>query len=88
MDMISRSQDYISDHYMEDIRIDELAEYCHISETHLRRIFTTYMKMSPLEYINTIRIQAACDYLKKTDQPSVVLPPIPHLTGIFARLRE
>ena len=39
------------------------------SETHLRRIFTTYMKMSPLEYINTIRIQAACDYLKKTDQP-------------------
>ena len=59
----------ISDHYMEDLRIDELAEYCHISETHLRRIFTTYMKMSPLEYINTIRIQAACDYLKKTDQP-------------------
>ncbi|MFR8385829.1 MAG: helix-turn-helix domain-containing protein [Blautia massiliensis (ex Durand et al. 2017)] len=69
MDMISRFQDYISDHYMEDFRIDELAEYCHISETHLRRIFTTYMKMSPLEYINTIRIQAACDYLKKTDQP-------------------
>ena len=52
-----------------NLRIDELAEYCHISETHLRRIFTTYMKMSPLEYINTIRIQAACDYLKKTDQP-------------------
>ena len=46
MDMISRFQDYISDHYMEDLRIDELAEYCHISETHLRRIFTTYMKMS------------------------------------------
>ena len=69
MDMISKFQDYISDHYMEDLRIDELAEYCHISETHLRRIFTTYMKMSPLEYINTIRIQAACDYLKKTDQP-------------------
>lgn len=69
MDMISRFQGYISDHYMEDLRIDELAEYCHISETHLRRIFTTYMKMSPLEYINTIRIQAACDYLKKTDQP-------------------
>ena len=68
-DLISRCQDYISDHYMEDIRIDELAEHCHISETHLRRIFTSYMKMSPLEYINTIRIQAACDYLKKTDQP-------------------
>ena len=74
---------------MEDLRIDELAEYCHISETHLRRIFTTYMKMSSLEYINTIRIQAACDYLKKTDQPiALVLPPIPHLTGIFVRLRE
>ena len=68
-DVISRCQDYISDHYMEDLRIDELAEFCHISETHLRRMFTSYMKMSPLEYINTIRIQAACEYLKKTDQP-------------------
>ena len=32
--MISRSLDYISDHYMEDIKIENLAKSCHISETH------------------------------------------------------
>ena len=32
--MISRSIDYISQCYMEDIRIGDLAKACHISETH------------------------------------------------------
>ncbi|MDO5409548.1 MAG: AraC family transcriptional regulator [Lachnospiraceae bacterium] len=66
---ISRALDYISDHYMEPLRVEDLANLCHISETHFRRIFSSYMKMGPLEYINTVRIQAACEYLKKTDHP-------------------
>lgn len=66
--MISRSLDYISQYYMEDIRIGDLAARCHISETHFRRVFTAYMQMSPLEYINKVRIQAACEILKKTDE--------------------
>ena len=68
---------------MEDLRDDELAEYCHISETHFAPDIYDLYEDEPLEYINTIRIQAACDYLKKTeDQPiadiahKVVLPPI------------
>ena len=40
-----------------------------MSETHFRRTFSAYMKMSPLEYINLVRIQTACEYLKKTDVP-------------------
>ena len=44
--MISRSIDYISQCYMEDIRIGDLAKACHISETHFRRVFTSYMHMS------------------------------------------
>ena len=54
--------------YMEDIRIGDLAKACHISETHFRRVFTSYMHMSPLEYINKVRIQTACEILKKTDE--------------------
>lgn len=60
--------DYISDHYMEPIRVDKLAEEHHFSETHFRRVFASYMNMTPLEYINMVRIQNACDYLKKTDK--------------------
>ena len=67
--MIARSIDYISQCYMEDIRIGDLAKASHISETHFRRVFTSYMHMSPLEYINKVRIQTACEILKKTDEP-------------------
>ena len=66
--MIARSIDYISQYYMEDIRIGNLAKACHISETHFRRVFTSYMHMGPLEYINKVRIQTACEILKKTDE--------------------
>lgn len=67
--MITRVQDFVSYHYMEDIKVEDLAKSCHISETHLRRVFTSYMKMSPLEYINTVRINTACELLQKTDEP-------------------
>lgn len=64
---IIQSLDYIGDHYMEQIRIEELAGYCHISQSHFRRIFSEYMGVNPVEYINLVRIRAACDYLKRTD---------------------
>ncbi len=67
--MISKTLDYIADNYMQDIKIEDLARYIHISETHFRRVFSACMKMSPLEYINTVRIQAACEFLKTTDEP-------------------
>ena len=67
--MITRVQDFVSYHYMEDIKVEDLAKSCHISETHFRRVFTSYMKMSPLEYINTVRINTACELLETTDDP-------------------
>ncbi len=66
---ISKALDYISLHYMEPLKVDELAKWCHISETHFRRMFSQYMNMSPLEYINQVRIQTACGYLKRTGEP-------------------
>lgn len=59
--------EYINDHYQEDIMIHELAECCHLSETHFRRLFQSDMNMTPVEYINLIRVQAACDLMKKED---------------------
>lgn len=64
---VSTALDYITLHYMEPIKIEDLAEACHVSEAHFRRLFASYMKMSPLEYINQVRVQTACEYLKKTD---------------------
>mgnify|MGYP000175800329 CR=1 FL=1 len=55
--------------FPESIRIEELADVCHISETHLRRIFQESMRMPPVEYINWVRIRAACKELRKTNAP-------------------
>ncbi len=66
--ILFRALDYISSEYSEAIKVRDIASYCHISENHLRRIFSSYMNMSPLEYINQVRIQTACEYLKKTDE--------------------
>ena len=57
---------YIGENYMRDIKISELAEICSVSETHFRRLFGEAMNMTPLEYVNLVRIQAACDLLSKT----------------------
>lgn len=65
--IISQAIDYISDHYSEPLRIEDIAKYVHISEVHLRRIFDTSLRMKPLEYINLVRIQMACNYLDQSD---------------------
>ena len=67
--MLTQVLEFINAHYGEPIRVKELADMCHISETHFRRIFSSYMEMSPLEYINQVRIRAACEHLKRTDEP-------------------
>lgn len=71
--LIFRVLDYISDHYSEPLKVGDIAKWAHISETHFRRVFLSYMNMSPLEYINLVRIQAACEYLKKTDEPVAII---------------
>ena len=64
---IIQSLDYIAAHYMEQIKIEDLARYCHISQSHFRRVFSEYMGLSPVDYINLVRVHAACGYLKRTD---------------------
>ena len=64
---ISEIVDYIAGCYMEPIKISELSDRCHMSEVHFRRLFLKHMKMSPVAYINLVRINAACDYMRKTN---------------------
>lgn len=52
---------------MEPLKIEDIAANCHMSESHFRKIFSRYMSISPMDYVNLIRVQAACDYLKRTD---------------------
>lgn len=67
--IISPALDYIGEHYDTQIKIEQLAQICHISETHFRRVFTESMHMSPVEYVNWMRIRTACDELSRTNDP-------------------
>jgi AraC-like DNA-binding protein len=63
---IQRALDYVCDNYNKSIPIEALADVCHISETHFRRLFSGTMNMSPIDYINFVRVERACDLMKKT----------------------
>lgn len=53
--------------------IGELAQESHMSETHFRRVFQKIMNMTPSDYLNLVRVQMACEYMKKhTDSMELV----------------
>ena len=65
---IARSLEYVGDFCDRPLKISELAEVCHMSETHFRRLFVSCMGIHPNDYINQMRIKKACELLKKTNQ--------------------
>ncbi len=60
---------HISSCYGDKLDIPALAEMCHISPTHFRRLFHAVMGTGPLEYINHARIHAACRQLLTDHAP-------------------
>lgn len=65
---IGPALDYIHQNYMHNFTVSELADMCHLSETHFRRIFHSTTGTSPLEFINNLRIYHACILLKTTEE--------------------
>ncbi len=48
-----------------NLRVSEIAAACHVSESHFRRLFEEAVGMTPVEYINHIRIREACTLIRK-----------------------
>jgi AraC-like DNA-binding protein len=59
--------EYIEEKYADEIRALDLASACNMSETHFRRTFAEIINMAPMDYLNLVRVQKACDTMKKTD---------------------
>ncbi|SFD10187.1 AraC family transcriptional regulator [Butyrivibrio sp. YAB3001] len=66
--VISPALDYIKENYMMNFPIEELADMCHLSQTHFRRVFHEIMNTSPLNYLNTTRILQSCILLRTTEE--------------------
>lgn len=54
---------YIAENYMNEIAIDHLAQLCHVSTSHFRRLFKKVLGWSPLDYVQIMRIDRACALL-------------------------
>ena len=64
---------YIFKNYQEEIKVSQLAKECHFSESYFRKVFMEMKGMSPLDYVNSIRIREACRLLlNSTDTIRVV----------------
>ena len=57
---------YIYDHYMETVKVEQLAKVCHFSESYFRKVFQEMKGMPPSDYLNSIRIREACRTLLNT----------------------
>lgn len=65
--------EYIFDHYMEPIKVAQLAKTCHFSESYFRKVFLEMKGMGPMNYVNSIRIREACRMLlNSTDTVRVI----------------
>jgi AraC-like DNA-binding protein len=58
---------YVEGHYMKPIRVAELAERCSLSEPHFRRLFDDRIGMTPMDYVNLMRVQKACKLMNQKD---------------------
>ena len=68
--LVKKTQRYIEQHSAEDIHFADLASQAHISERQLNRRFNRALQCSPLQYLQRIRIQHACQLLEVTQLPS------------------
>lgn len=60
---------YIHENYVQDIRAEDLAKECGLSEPHFRRVFREFVSMSPIDYLNFIRVREACKMMNRRDCP-------------------
>ncbi len=55
---------YIAEHFREELSIQQLAEYSHFSKSYFMGEFKSFAGVSAVEYINQLRIKAACEILR------------------------
>ncbi len=67
---ISSLQQYIGQHYTENLSVDDLTQIAHMSKYHMIRQFRRFTGFSPHEYMIRLRLSQAESMLLLTDLPS------------------
>src|SRR5262245_41893506 len=67
-DAVSRTIDYLSRHFGEDLTVNGIAETMEISPSHLAHLFRSETGMSVKDYLTRVRVTIAQDLLARTDE--------------------
>lgn len=66
--LLKKVLQYIDQNYQQKLTVLDLASQIQMSEGHFSRFFKSFVRMTPMEYINTIRIEKACALLETSDR--------------------
>ena len=58
---------YIRLNYQMNITAGDIATYTNVGERYLRKLFSQYLNLSPVDYLNQIRINKAIELLRNTE---------------------
>lgn len=84
---------YLSDHYMEDISLNDLSGHFFVSRAYLTRSFRSVTGVTLVQYLTVVRIRNACRLLKDTDDSVTEIARACGFSGgtyfenVFKRLR-
>lgn len=67
-DPVSAMVAYINANFASIHHISQIADRFYISKFHLCRVFKAAMKVTVIDYLNQVRIQNACRYLRASDK--------------------
>lgn len=65
--ILSHASEYVRQHFTNRISIEELADFCHCSESHISHIFQRRLRVNITTYINKVRIEASKAFLVDSD---------------------
>ena len=68
LSLIGSALEYMQYHFDQSFSMDELADLCHISPTHFRRLFSSQIGVSPLHFLHELRITQSCRLLRATNK--------------------
>ena len=77
---LQRAIEFIETHFVDEITVDRLAEIAGISVPHFNRRFRQLLRLSPMEYVSSLRMQEAQRRLVTTNQS---IGEIAMVTGFF-----
>lgn len=82
----------IENNYLEDVKISDLAQLCHVSEGTFRRLFAEYKGETPIKYRNVLRMKKAEELLLSGEYTvaeaaeACAVPDVAYFSKLFKKI--